>query len=182
MTKLLEVNELLKKLEYDPQLVDDKGVYVPTSTYRTTLEYTKDIIKAGVFHSVLDEREQKLLIDYITQDVTLQDLVDEAGVTTRSRVQQIISNGVKRTYRYLPSDIRAKYAEDDILKLKLPTAVSNRPASLASKKQRGRDLWNERNVDGALAKALQDARRQKRQERMESIAQGELPPQTDHLQ
>lgn len=182
MINLLEVNELLKRLEYDPQRVDDKGVYVPTSTYITILEYTKDLIKTGVFQKVLDKREQKLLIDYITQDVTLQDLVDEAGVTTRSRVQQIISNGIKRTYRYLPSDIRAKYAEDEILKLKLPTAVSNRPVSLASKKQRGKELWNERNTDGALVKALQEARRQKRQERMQSIAQGIVPPQKDHLQ
>jgi hypothetical protein len=162
------------KLSYEPNEIERReGVILRTATYVTTYEYLKDIIRTDSW-SLLDTREQTLIIGYLTDDKPLDNFKSIAGVSSRERVRQIIVGGIRRTYKFAPLELKLKYSGEEILKLKKSTVLTGRPALLESRRQRGRTMWDTRGEE--LTQAVRDGISR----RKERIERGEIQPHTRH--
>lgn len=119
--------------------------FMPVGVSPKMIEYLQTAFVTGQWN-LLDDREQKLISNYFTQDVTLQELTIIAEVTSKERVRQIICGGLLRMHRSLPPQLQEQYPQQELTKLKNKRDLANTPQMIARRKQIGKDEW-EKNGD-----------------------------------
>lgn len=114
-----------KDISHPLQNVAERSISLPQGVQPATYAFLLKAIEFKAYQN-LDVRHRNLIGVYFGTETTLQQLIPQAQVTTRSRVQQLIVSGLERLWTNLPAEVQAQSIKEEIIQLKRGFSLESR--------------------------------------------------------